>query len=100
MENGFLFLNKKKVYSVLSYRLVTFVETLKEVTPDMDCAFSDGINLMDIIDGIINEDDISRMFFEFKDGISENCEDFYSEHGAYDENSTFIEDIKALVADR
>lgn len=40
------------------------------------------------------------MYFILKDSSAVCCEDFYAEHGSYDKNSNFIEDIKNLVADR
>ena len=40
------------------------------------------------------------MYFVMKDGSIKNCEDFFYEHGAYQNDSHFIEDIKKFVADR
>ena len=91
-------MNTKKVFSNYSNELITFVKDLDSIAEDTKGVFSDGMTLLDNVAGA--EDDIQHMYFMMKDGTIENCEDFYSEHGAYEENSNFIEEIKNLVADR
>lgn len=91
-------MNTKKVFSTYSNELITFVESLDSIAEGTKGVFSNGMTLLDNIADA--EDDIQHMYFVLKDGTIENCEDFYSEHGAFEENSNFIEDIKNLVADR
>lgn len=98
MAENALFMNSKKVYSCFSNELVTFVESLDSITEDTKGVFSDGISLLDNIADA--EDDIQKMYFVMKDGSIKNCEDFFYEHGAYQKDSHFIEDIKNFVADR
>ena len=98
MSKDVLFMNSKQVYSRFSSELVTFVESLNDIAPDDNGVYSDGINLLDGVENV--EDDIQQMYFILKDGSAVCCEDFYADHGAYDNDSNFIEDIKNLVADR
>lgn len=91
-------LNSKKVYSIFSEHLVTFVDSLSEISENQEGAFSDGMTLIDTFENV--EDDIQQMYFVLKDGSIYNCEDFYSDMGAYSPGSNFIDNIKNLVADR
>lgn len=92
-------MNRKKIYSRISDKLITFVE---EITTEMYetefGVFSDGINL---IDNIANcEDDIQSMYCITKDGSYYNMEDFYSDYRMYDNKDAFFTIVEELIANR
>lgn len=91
-------LNSKKVYSRFTDKLVTFVDSLSEIPENQEGVFSDGMTLIDTFEDV--EDDIQEMYFVMKDGSIYNCEDFYSDMGAYSPGSKFIENIDNYVAER
>lgn len=91
-------LNSKKVYSRFTDKLVTFVDSLSEISENQEGVFSDGMTLIDTFENV--EDDIQQMYFVLKDGSIYNCEDFYADMGAYNPGSKFIENIDNYVAER
>lgn len=90
-------LNKKRVFSRFSDFPVTFVDDIDELEEEKG-VFSDGLNLLDNIEEA--EDDIQQMYFVLKDGSFYNCQDFYSDFGAYEEGDKFIKNIEKYVMDR
>ena len=90
-------LNKKKVFSRFSDFPVIFVDDIDEMEEEKG-VFSDGLNLLDNIEEA--EDDIQQMYFVLKDGSFYNCQDFYSDFGAYEEGDKFIKNIEKYVMNR
>lgn len=91
-------LNKKKIYSRFSGKLVNFLDSFEECLEKKEGAWSDGINLIDFYANA--EDDIQQMICKYKTGRHHNMEDFYSSHHAYTNGEKFLQDIDKLIADR
>ena len=91
---------KKKVFiSRFSNAEVVFVDSIEELTPeqlnDKTKAYFDGMSLLDNKADI--QDNISSVVSITNHGRYVNLQDYYSRHGAYEENSNkFLEAIKQL----
>lgn len=91
-------LNKKKIYSRFSGKLVNFTESFDDCLEKGEGVWSDGLNMIDFYDN--TEDDIQQMTCKYKCGRWYNMEDFYSSHHAFDDGEKFLKDIDRLIADR
>lgn len=91
-------LNKKKIYSRFSGKIVNFLESFDECLEKGEGVWCDGLNMIDFYDNV--EDDIQQMTCKYKCGRWYNMEDFYSSHHAYTDAEKFIKDIERLIEDR
>ena len=91
-------LNKKKIYSRFSGKIVNFLESFDECLEKGEGVWSDGLNMIDFYDNA--EDDIQQMICKYKCGRWYVMEDFYSSHHAFDDGEKFLKDIDRLIANR
>lgn len=91
-------LNKKKVYSRFSGKIVNFTDSFDECLKKGSGVWSDGLNMIDFYAN--SEDDIQQMLCKYKCGRWYIMEDFYSSHHAFDNGEKFLKDIDRLIADR
>lgn len=100
MANEIIEEMKKKVFiSRFSDAEVIFVDSIEELTEeqlaDKTKAYFDGMSLLDTKAEV--QDDISSVVSITNRGRYVNLQDYYSRHGAYEENSNkFLEAIKKL----
>lgn len=94
-------MKKKIFFSCFSGNQAIFVNSVEELTEeqrnDKTKAFFDGMTLIDNAEDV--EDDISQVFSITKDREQVNLQDYYSENGAFDEDSEdqFLEAVKNLM---
>ena len=91
-------LNKKKVYSRFSGKIVNFTDSFDECLEKGSGVWSNGLNMIDFYAN--SEDDIQQMLCKYKCGRWYIMEDFYSSHHAFDNGEKFLKDIDRLIADR
>lgn len=91
-------LNKKKIYSRFSGKLVNFIDLFDECLSKGEGVWSDGMFMIDFYEEV--EDDIQQMMCEYKCGRYYTLEEFYSMHHAYRNSKKFLEDIERLIKDR
>ena len=102
MANEIIEEMKKKVFfSRFSNAEVVFVDSIEELTEeqlaDKTKAYFDGNFLLDNKADVHVQDDISSVVSITNRGRYVNLQDYYSKHGAYEENSDkFLEAIKKL----
>lgn len=92
-------MKKKVFFSRFSNAEVIFVDSIEELTEeqlaDKTKAYFDGMSLLDTKAEV--QDDISSVVSITNRGRYVNLQDYYSRHGAYEENSDkFLEAIKKL----
>lgn len=91
-------LNKKKIYSRFSGKIVNFTDSFDDCLEKVEGVWSDGINMIDFYKDV--EDDIQQMICKYKCGRWYVMEDFYSSHNAFNNREKFLKDIDRLIADR
>ena len=94
-------MKKKVFFSRFSNAEVVFVDSIEELTEeqlaDKTKAYFDGNFLLDNKADVHVQDDISSVVSITNRGRYVNLQDYYSKHGAYEENSDkFLEAIKKL----
>ena len=91
-------LNKKKIYSRFSGKIVNFTDSFDKCLEKGSGVWSYGLNMIDFYAN--SEDDIQQMLCKYKCGRWYIMEDFYSSHHAFDNGEKFLKDIDRLIADR
>lgn len=94
-------LNRKKIYSLLSHKLVEFVPSFDDVPDKEHGVYSTGVSLLDYEAGA--QDDIQKMRFVPKDKarhLSHNMEDFFTLYQASNDFDFYVECIEHLIEDR
>lgn len=94
-------LNRKKIYSMLSNKLVEFVPSYDDVPDKEHGVYSAGVSLLDYEAGA--EDDIQKMCFVPKDKarhLSHNMEDFFTLYQASEDFDFYVACIEHLIEDR